>query len=71
MDRNKYTEQIKAWIADNKQYVEEFASQMIRIDSRNLPPKGNEKACQLHFAEEMKKIGGDRSSCLLCRKRLL
>ena len=59
MDCNKYTEEIKSWIAENKIYIQEFVSQMIQIDSRNLPPKGNEKACQLHFAEEMKKIGGE------------
>lgn len=59
MDRNELTEKIKTWVEDNKEYTKAFASELIKIDSRNLPPKGNEKACQLHFAEEMKKIGGE------------
>lgn len=59
MDRNKLTEQIKQWVADNKSYAEEFAGSLIKFDSRNLPPTGNEKECQLYFAEEMKKLGGE------------
>ena len=59
MDRNIISEQIKAWVADNRAYAESFASELMKIDSRNLPPTGNEKACQLYFAEEMKKLGGE------------
>ena len=59
MERKKISEQIKTWIADNRAYVESFAGKLVKIDSRNLPPTGNEKACQLCFAEEMKKLGGE------------
>lgn len=59
MDYKKLTERIDGWLSDNKAYIENFASELIKIDSRNLPPTGNEKKCQIHFAEEMKKIGGD------------
>lgn len=58
MDQIQITEQIKDWLKKNKTYTEGFASELIKIDSRNLPPNGNEKECQLYFAEEMKKIGG-------------
>lgn len=59
MDRNKLTEQIKVWLAENEDYINNFASELIQIDSRNCPPNGKEKAAQLRFAEEMKKIGGE------------
>ena len=59
MERKKISEQIKSWLADNRAYIESFASKLVKIDSRNLPPTGNEKACQLCFAEEMKKLGGE------------
>ena len=59
MERKELTQRINAWAEENKDYIENFASELLKIDSRNLPPKGNEKQCQLRFAEEMKKIGGD------------
>lgn len=59
MDRKILTEKIKAWLADNKEYTQNFASELMKIDSRNLPPTGNEKECQLYFADQMKKLGGE------------
>ena len=59
MERKELTQRINTWAEENKDYIENFASELLKIDSRNLPPKGNEKQCQLRFAEEMKKIGGD------------
>lgn len=59
MERNEITKKIRSWVAENKAYTEKFMSDLIKIDSRNLPPTGNEKKCQEFFAEEMKSIGGD------------
>ncbi len=59
MNRQHLSQRIYDWIHVHEQEAIRVVQQLIQIESENHPPRGNEKAYQLHFADVLKLLGAE------------